>query len=161
MFNKFKELSHFRIFWKPRTPDTSGVQKWSRTESESCTQSITLTEVLPRDKHKQRIGKAATWSPQHHGHLTRCVNCGLRMRRECRERFPHHRLQRKSLVSDPDMHHGMCITHVPWCMSGSLTRGGGKTFPAFPAHAQPAILRIRLEAHSIRLFHVLLLHFHC
>ena len=26
-------------------------------------------------------------------------------------------------VSDPDMHHGTCVTHVPWCMSGSLTRG--------------------------------------
>ena len=24
-------------------------------------------------------------------------------------------------VSDPDMHHGTCVTHVPWCMSGSLT----------------------------------------
>ena len=51
-------------------------------------------------------------------------------------------------VSDPDMHHGTCVTHVPWCMPGSLTssflwnRRRGKTFPAFPAHAQPAILRI-------------------
>ena len=27
------------------------------------------------------------------------------------------------LVSDPDMHHGTCFTHVPWCMSGSLTSG--------------------------------------
>ena len=51
-------------------------------------------------------------------------------------------------VSDPDMHHGTCVTHVPWCMPGSLTTGflwnrrRGKTFPAFPAHAQPAILRI-------------------
>ena len=51
-------------------------------------------------------------------------------------------------VSDPDMHHGTCVTHVPWCMPGSLTssflwnRWRGKTFPAFPAHAQPAILRI-------------------
>ena len=26
-------------------------------------------------------------------------------------------------VSDPDMHHGMCMMHVPWCMSGSLTNG--------------------------------------
>ena len=26
-------------------------------------------------------------------------------------------------VSDPDMHHGTCVTHVPWCMPGSLTRG--------------------------------------
>ena len=24
-------------------------------------------------------------------------------------------------VSDPDMHHGTCVTHVPWCMLGSLT----------------------------------------
>ena len=24
---------------------------------------------------------------------------------------------------DPDMHHGTCLTHVPWCMSGSLTSG--------------------------------------
>ena len=46
-------------------------------------------------------------------------------------------------VSDPDMHHGMCVTHVPWCMPGSLTSGflwnrrRGKTFPAFPAHAHP------------------------
>ena len=48
-------------------------------------------------------------------------------------------------VSDPDMHHGPCMTHVPWCMPGSLTscffwsRRWVKTFPAFPAHVQPAI----------------------
>ena len=30
--------------------------------------------------------------------------------------------RRKPLLSDPDMHHGTCVTHVPWCMSGSLTR---------------------------------------
>ena len=26
-------------------------------------------------------------------------------------------------VSDPDIHHGTCVTHVPWCMPGSLTSG--------------------------------------
>ena len=26
-------------------------------------------------------------------------------------------------VSDSDMHHGTCVTHVPWCMPGSLTSG--------------------------------------
>ena len=45
--------------------------------------------------------------------------------------FPRHRLQRKPLVSDPGMHRGTCVTHV------SRTRGAGKTFPAFPAHAHP------------------------
>ena len=24
-------------------------------------------------------------------------------------------------VSNPDMHHGTCVTHVPWCMPGLLT----------------------------------------
>ena len=26
-------------------------------------------------------------------------------------------------VSDPDMHRGTCVTHVPWCLPGSLTSG--------------------------------------
>ena len=53
--------------------------------------------------------------------------------------FHRHRLQRKLLLSDPGIHHGTCVTHVLWCMPGSLTRGG-ETFPAFPAHEQPAYL---------------------
>ena len=24
-------------------------------------------------------------------------------------------------ISDPDIHHGTCVTHVPWCMPGSLS----------------------------------------
>ena len=69
------------------------------------------------------------------------------MRREYQERFPCQRLQRKPPVSDPGMHHGTSVTHMPWCMSGSLTRGGGKTFPAFPAHALPEILCMWQEPH--------------
>ena len=46
--------------------------------------------------------------------------------------FSPPRLQRKPLVSDPGMHHGTCVTHVSWCMSGSLTRGGGKNVPGIP-----------------------------
>ena len=26
-------------------------------------------------------------------------------------------------VSDPDIHHGTCVTNVPWCMPGSLISG--------------------------------------
>ena len=33
----------------------------------------------------------------------------------------------------PGMHHGTCITHVPWTMSGSLTRGGRENVPGIPA----------------------------
>ena len=46
--------------------------------------------------------------------------------------FPHRRLQRKPLVSDPAMHHDTCVTHVPWCMSRSLSPGGGENVPGIP-----------------------------
>ena len=59
-------------------------------------------------------------------------NRGLRMRRECRERFSRHWLERKPLVSDPGMHHGTCVSHVPWCMSGPLNCGGRENVPGIP-----------------------------
>ena len=43
--------------------------------------------------------------------------------------FPATDFKRKPLGSDPGMHHGTCVTHVPWCMSGSLTRSGGENVP--------------------------------
>ena len=66
------------------------------------------------------------------GLLPDTQNCGLRMRGDCRERFSRHRLQRKLLVSDPGMQHGTCMTHVPWCMSGSLICGNGENVPGIP-----------------------------
>ena len=62
---------------------------------------------------------------------------------------PRRRFQRKPLVSDPGMHHGTCVTHVPWCMSGSLTRGDGENVPGIPGACAPAILRIWQEAHDV------------
>ena len=61
--------------------------------------------------------------------------------------FPHRRFRRKPLVSEPGMHHGTCVTHVPWCMSGSLTCGGGENVLGIPGACAPAILRIWQEAH--------------
>ena len=62
--------------------------------------------------------------------------------------FPRRRFKRKPLVSDPGMHHGTCVTHVPWCMSGSLTCGDGENVPGIPGACAPAILRIWQEAHA-------------
>ena len=45
------------------------------------------------------------------------------------ETFSRQWLQRNPLVSDPGMHQGTCVTHVPWYMSGSLTRAGGENVP--------------------------------
>ena len=57
-------------------------------------------------------------TPAAKGLLPDIQSCGLRMRRKRRERFCP-----PSWVSDPDMHHGRCVTHVPRCMPGSLTSG--------------------------------------
>ena len=66
------------------------------------------------------------------GPLTRYVKLRVAHAPGMRERFPCHRLHRKPLVSDPVMHHGTCVTHVPWCISGLLTRGGGENVPGIP-----------------------------
>ena len=52
------------------------------------------------------------------GLLPDTQNCGLRMRRECRERFPRHRgLTIPACTTAP------ARPHVPWCLPGSLTHG--------------------------------------
>ena len=71
-------------------------------------------------------------------------------------------------VSDPDMYHGTCVTHVPWSLtSGFLwNRWWWEPFPAFPAHAQPVILRVWQEAHAsvitshLKIFGTRLLYIH-
>ena len=68
--------------------------------------------------------------------------------------FPHRQHQRKPLVSDPGMHRCTCLTHVPWCISGSLTRGNGENVLGIPSACAPVILRIWQEAHtSTCIFH--------
>ena len=81
-----------------------------------------------------------------HGPLTRYVK--LRVAPAMPERFSRHQLQRKTLVSNPGMHHGTCVTHVPWCMSGSLTGGGGENVPGIPGVCATAILLIWQEVHG-------------
>ena len=76
-------------------------------------------------------------------------NCGLRMHRECRERFPGTADYRSRHASRhvPDaravMYAGSANQLFP------LKLVVGKTFSAFQAHAQPAILRLWQEAQSV------------
>ena len=41
------------------------------------------------------------------------------------------------------------VTHVPWCMSGSLSCNDGENVPGIPGACAPAILRIWQEAHYV------------
>ena len=85
--------------------------------------SLALTHRINYRLQHVRITIVVMYSSWH-GPLTRYVKL-----RECRERFPRHRLQRNPLVSDTGTHHGTCATQVPWWMSGSLTRGSGENVP--------------------------------
>ena len=67
-----------------------------------------------------------------HGPLTRYVKLRVLQAPGMPGTFPCHRLQRKPLVSDPVMHHGTCVTHLPWCMPGSLIRSGKDSVPGIP-----------------------------
>ena len=80
------------------------------------------------------------------------------MRRECQERFPRHRglaipaciTARASPLSDKkpigflsDSGHVLAVMHAETANKiFPFKPVVGKTFPAFPLHAQPAILRI-------------------
>ena len=72
------------------------------------------------------------WIVNHHGPLTRYAKLPSAHALGMPGTFPRHRLQRKPLVSDPGMHHVTYVTHLPWCMSGSLARGGGENDPGIP-----------------------------
>ena len=73
-------------------------------------------------------------------------NCMLHIRRKCRDRFPRHQLQRKRIVIDPPyIKPGASRTCRDACQDRKPVVVG-KTFPAFPVHVQPTILRIWQEA---------------
>ena len=71
--------------------------------------------------------RATPWTSYQIRHIAGCACVEI-----CREPFPRHRRQRKPLVSDSGMHHATCVTHVPWCMSGSLTIGYGANVARIP-----------------------------
>ena len=78
-----------------------------------------------------------------HEPLTRYVNLRIVHAPGMPVTFSPPLISKETLVIDPGMHRGTCGTHVPWCMPGSLTRGGGENAPGIPgAYAQPTILRI-------------------
>ena len=64
---------------------------------------------------------------QCHGHLARYATLWVAHAPGMPETFSP-----PPLVSDPGMPHDTCVTNVPWCMSGSLTRGGVENVPGIP-----------------------------
>ena len=127
--------------------------KWPQNFVGKCSFSVGKVAILHAD-HTPSMARwlvwgfkgclvGYTWNLIAMGLLPDTQYCGLRMRRECRERFPH----RRGLTIPT------CITARAWhtCRDANqrfpLKSVTGKTFPAFPVHTQPAILCIWWEAH--------------
>ena len=89
------------------------------------------------------MGDVMTWASYQIRKIAGCACAG-----NAGNVFPRRRFQMKPLVSDPGMLHGTCVTHVPWCMSGSLTCGDGENVPGIPGACAPAISRIWQEVHE-------------
>ena len=87
----------------------------------NISQLILVSRYWRHSKWPKRRNTATQWASYHIRKIVGCACAG-----KAGNFFPRHRLQRKPLLCDPGVHHGTCATHVPWCMSGSLTRGGGK-----------------------------------
>ena len=62
-------------------------------------------------------------------------------------------------VSNPDMQHDTCVTHVPWCMPGSLARSPlksmrGENVPNIPsACATPNFTKARADPNLVVVVH--------
>ena len=72
------------------------------------------------------------WAPIQYNRKSHIGNPIVEIRRSYDRLISTMRFQRKLLVSGSGMHHVTCFTHVPWCMSGSLTRGGRENVPCIP-----------------------------
>ena len=64
----------------------------------------------------------------------------------------------RSIVSDPGIHHGTCVTHVPWCMSRSLTCDKPLPEPmmvSLPTHIYASLGLNELNSGAYLLIHVI------
>ena len=99
---------------------------------------ITWSSNISESKHVDTLPLQIYWqqipqkSSEYMGLLPDTSNCGLNMCRECRERFPRHRLQRNRGLAIPACSTARAWPHVPWYMPGSLTHGGRENVPGIP-----------------------------
>ena len=75
----------------------------------------TVVECLPRAQWTSQVGEFVMSS---YGPLIRYAKLRVAHAPGMSETFSP-----SARVRDPDMHRGTCMTHVPWCLPGSLTSG--------------------------------------
>ena len=136
----WKRFPNYQPFWGEYTGHLTGwcfslLLAWTTY----CTSSWVPSDLRCHDAHVTSL----QWASYQISKIAGCACAG-----NAGNVFPRRRFQRKPLVSDLGMHHGTCVTHVPWCMSGSLACGDGDNVPGIPGACAPASLHIWQEAHD-------------
>ena len=88
--------------------------------------TITDLDHWCRSMHHYRLQTLWLIREKHyciHGLFTRYVKLQVAHAPGMPGTFSPPPIQRKLLVSDPGMHQGTCVTHVPWCMWGIADLG--------------------------------------
>ena len=97
---------------------TSNIQVWPIVPHQSTNICKFIFLQLPWNKHTIFQMKLIHGSWWWHGPLARYVKLRVAHAPGMPGTFSS-----PPRVSDPDMHHGTCVTHVPWCMPESITSG--------------------------------------
>ena len=132
IYNRPVELLYFILsFWAKRS--SLFLRKYQRNFTVGRRRSFLPSAGHKYHENKEQMDSQKEWSiisaNGSNGPLARYVKLRVAHASRMPETFfPPPR------VSYPDMRHGTCVTHMPWCMSGSLTSccfevGGGENVP--------------------------------
>ena len=92
----------------------------------SILQDILCPGPISTGEGQQRTERQA-WAT-YQIHKIECCTCT----RNCGSVLPATDFKGIRKLAIPACHHDTRVTHVPWCMSGSLTHGGGENVPGIP-----------------------------
>ena len=123
IFNSFyATFTNILIFTTRNILEIDSACFWSNTRGTGPLASTTLILFWKKDGTLRSLATRKQWASYPISKLADCACAG-----NAGNFFPATDV--KPRVSDPGMHLDTRMTHVPWCMSGSLTRGGGKNVP--------------------------------
>ena len=111
-------------FWQPSPFHCHGINKIANTHSCSLYwRSTVKTVTMSSDSHCWGCSPGTLSMSQVSANLLNGPLASYTKLRVAHARGMPGTFSRPPLNSDPNMHHATCVTHVPWCTSGSLTSG--------------------------------------
>ena len=98
---------------------------WSIMRSRLCSFHVAIMRSWLRACIAVTVDSSQSlwWWPPSWGYRPTWASCQIRQIADAHAPGMPGTLSPPPQVSDPDMHHDTCVTHVPWCMPRSLVSG--------------------------------------